>query len=150
MKLLFRFCVFFVLAVWFILIFAEWLVPLNEHFLFIIPLLKKTFSLVCHQQEQKLIISGIYHSLVCSRCAGIYFGLLFTSGISLFIQVKNSPDIKFLSYALVPMLADIFCYSVGIYTYSRIIAFITGLFLGSTGFLYFYSAINQYIKEKRI
>ena len=150
MKHPFKIFVFLILLIWLLLIFIEWFVPIYQPLLIFIPFLQKTFSLVCHQQEYKLIVHDPFHTLVCSRCAGIYTGLLLMSSASIVFKFRENLDAKFLFYAFIPMLLDICCYSAGLYNYSRSIAFVTGVLLGSTGFLYFYSAINQYLKEKRV
>ena len=47
------------------------------------------------------------------------------------------------------MFVDVILYSTGIYTYSKTIAFSTGILLGSVGFLYIHEGILNLIKEKK-
>lgn len=150
MKLRIKLIISLILLIWCILIFAEWLVPISEKIIIFIPFIKKTFSLVCHQQDYKLITQNVFHSMVCSRCTGIYIGALITSFGSFFFAMNKRFGNRLFYFALLPMLIDIACYSLNVYEYSKQVAFATGLLLGSTGFLYFYSAINQFLLENRV
>ena len=105
------------------------------------------YSLVCHQETNKLIIIGDIQSLTCARCTGIYFGFLFLSVLNIFIGFEKSPKIKFFLLFSVPMLLDVLFYSTGVYHYSKSIAFISGFLFGSTGFLYFYNGIKTLFNE---
>jgi len=138
------------IALWCIGFFFEWLIPLNEKLLTLLPFLHQTYSLVCHQEKVKLIASHGFESLVCSRCAGIYIGLLAGSLVSIFKLPHKNPDIKVLLVCVFIMLLDITAYSIGIYHYSKLIAFITGFLLGSVAFSYFYSGlIHLFIEIKK-
>jgi uncharacterized membrane protein len=128
-------------------IFSEWLLPVFNNVLLAIPFLQKTYSLVCHQFNERSISSGNFETLVCARCVGIYLGLLLSSFVFLFRTQKETPDIKYLFIMAIPLLADVILHSFNVYNYSRTIAFCTGLLLGSTGFLYLYGALNNLINE---
>ena len=53
--------VFNLLAViWFLVIFVEWAVPQIEELIYINLIADKAYSMVCHQDQDKLISSGIY------------------------------------------------------------------------------------------
>ncbi|MDP3582972.1 MAG: DUF2085 domain-containing protein [Ignavibacteria bacterium] len=147
MRLAIRFLIVFVISIWLLGIFSEWLIPVFPNIAVAIPFLQKSYSLVCHQQPQKLLGDSVYHSLVCSRCAGIYLGLYFASIISLFYAIKKEPELKILVIAVIPMIADVTLYSLGFYNYSKTLALLTGVLLGSVGFLYFYSALKKLIQE---
>jgi uncharacterized membrane protein len=142
-----RITISILIALWCIGFFFEWLIPLNEKLLTLLPFLHQTYSLVCHQEKVKLIASQGFESLVCSRCAGIYIGFLAGSLVSLFKPLHNNPDIKVLSVCFIIMLLDIAAYSVGIYHYSKLIAFITGFLLGSVAFSYFYIGLIHLFTE---
>jgi len=135
------------MAIWCVGFFFEWLIPLNEKLLTLLPFLHQTYSLICHQQKVKLITHNGFESLVCSRCAGIYIGLLAGSIFSLFKIPHRNPKIKVLAMCIAIMLLDIAAYSVGIYQYSKLIAFITGFLLGSVAFSYFYNGLIQLFNE---
>lgn len=147
MNFLIRLIILLTLSLWLFGIFIEWFIPLVPHFFLLFPFLEKSYSLVCHQQQSKLLGETIYHSLVCSRCAGIYVGLFISSLASLIIKNYKEPSQKLIIFAAIPMLADVFLYSIGTYNYSKYLAFITGLLLGSVVFLYFYSAMKKLIQE---
>ena len=147
MSLSIRVIIFFLLAVWCIGFFFEWLIPLNEKLLTLLPFLHQTYSLICHQEKVKLITSHGFESLVCSRCAGIYIGLLTGSLLSIFRKPLKNPSIKILLICTALMLLDITAYSTGIYHYSKLIAFITGFLLGSAAFSYFYNGLIQLLIE---
>jgi uncharacterized membrane protein len=135
------------MAVWCIGFFFEWLIPLNEKLLALLPFLHQTYSLICHQQKVKLITFHGFESLVCSRCAGIYIGLFAGSLLAIFRLPQKNPNIKVLSVCILIMLLDIAAYSIGIYHYSKLIAFITGFLLGSIAFSYFYNGVIQLFTE---
>jgi uncharacterized membrane protein len=147
MSLSIRVIISLLLAVWCIGFFFEWLIPLNEKLLTLLPFLHQTYSLICHQEKVKLITSHGFESLVCSRCAGIYIGLLTGSLLSIFRKPPKNPSIKILLICTALMLLDITAYSTGIYHYSKLIAFITGFLLGSAAFSYFYNGLIQLFTE---
>ena len=138
---------FVLILIWCLGIFSEWLVPLNQKIVFAIPWLTNLYSLVCHQLPDRLIRSGNLASMVCARCVGIYVGLLTSSFILIFIGRQINPKTKYLYLASIPLLTDVLFHSINIYQYSKTIAFCTGFLLGSTGFLYLYSALNQFFLE---
>jgi uncharacterized membrane protein len=128
-------------------IFTEWLTNLDGHFLYLLPFLKKTYSLVCHQEKLKLMTCGSAETLTCARCTGIYLGLLFVSFVFLFFVPEIKLKIKYLFIAALPMLTDVALSSLKIYQYSKSMAFITGFLLGSAGFLYLCSGLNNLLSE---
>jgi len=135
------------LLIWGIGIFSEHLAKVYNNLLIIYPFIKKGYSLVCHQEESKLIYFNGLTTLLCARCTGIYLGLLTASFINIFIAIKKLPDIKFLFLFSAPMLTDVILYSIGLYNYSKVIAFATGLLFGSVGFLYFYGGVKDLLNE---
>ena len=147
MERLLKLFLFLLILIWCLGIFSEWLIPLNQKIVFVIPWLNNLYSLVCHQMPDRLIRSGNYTTMVCARCSGIYIGLLVSSFILIFIKSKLNPKAKYLYFAAIPLLADVIFHSINIYRYSKTIAFCTGFLLGSTGFLYLYSALNQFFSE---
>jgi len=109
----------------------------------LLPFLKITYSHVCHQIPQKCMSVNGFELLVCSRCFGIYTGILLASVISLFhfLQIKQKTKLFFLSAA--PMLIDVICTTTGIYGYNKIFAFITGVIFGSIVFAYILNIIFE-------
>jgi uncharacterized membrane protein len=128
-------------------IFIEWAVPYIEELMYLNLIVDRAYSLVCHQDNEKLISSGIYSSKVCSRCAGIYSGAVISMVILLFIKIKKSVSIKYLLISAIPLLLDILFYNMGIYSYSTLIAYSTGILFGSTGFFYITAGIDKIIDE---
>lgn len=147
MRLIYRILLFLLLAFWTAGVFYNLLIILNDQFILFYPIIKKSYSLVCHQQHEKLFkIFGV-ETLVCSRCTGIYLGMLITSFVSIFLPIKKEHKIKLLLFFSLPMFADVFLTSLGIYEYNHNLALATGLFFGSAGFLYFYSAVKNLLTE---
>lgn len=112
-----------------------------------IPFVKTSYSLVCHQNPDKLIFFSCGFSFTCSRCTGIYFGALL---ISLFLVIRPLdflPDKKLLILFSAPMIMDVIFTSFHLYSYSKLIAFITGLLFGSILFFYFYKGLNLLLTE---
>lgn len=147
MKRSYSLVLFFLLLFWCLGIFSEWLIKIDEHFVFALPFLQKTYSLVCHQEKNKLLFFDGVGTLVCARCTGIYLGLLVSSLLVLFKLPKIKFRINILLAATLPMIIDVLLGSLKIYTYSKLLAFSTGLFLGSIGFFYLYAGLNNLILE---
>lgn len=143
----YRLALFFLLMIWCAGIFIEWLVNLDGHLLILLPFLRKTYSLVCHQEKLKLISYGTAETLTCARCTGIYVGLFIVSFAFLFYAPNLKLKIKYLFIAALPMLFDVALSTFKFYQYSRTIAFVTGYLLGSTGFLYLCNGLNNLIDE---
>ncbi|MBK8945667.1 MAG: DUF2085 domain-containing protein [Ignavibacteriae bacterium] len=107
---------------------------------YIFPFLKYNYTIVCHTQSEKLINYFGYHTLVCARCSGIYFGSLFSIILILF-RIEKSVSTKQLFIFSIPLFLDVIFTSFGIYSYIHLISFITGLLLGSVGFSYIHKQI---------
>ena len=112
--------------------------------------LDKIYSIVCHQDASKSFFIFGNKLEVCARCTGIYTGGLICSIIALFIPRLRVLSRKWLMYCLIPMAADVFLYSIGIYGYSKWIAFTTGVILGSVSILYIFTGINDYFLEFKL
>lgn len=147
MKRSYSLILFFLFLIWFLGIFIEWFIKIDQHFVFALPYLQKTYSLVCHQEKNKLLLFGGIETLTCARCTGIYLGLLVSSLLVLFRLPKWKLNINILLIAAAPMIADVLLTSLNIYAYSKLIAFFTGLLLGSFGFFYLYAGFNNLILE---
>ena len=100
-------------------------------FLIAKPFLNQVYATVCHQSPEKIISIGGENIFVCSRCAGIYLGLLLTSIISFFIIPKNK-NFNFLLLTFALLLLDVTFSNFKIYNYSKVIALLTGLLLSLT------------------
>ena len=138
---------FILILIWFLGIFIEWFIKIDQHFVFALPYLQKTYSLVCHHEKNKLLLFGGIETLTCARCTGIYLGLLLSSFLVLIKLPKWKLHINILFIAAAPMITDVLLTSFNIYAYSKSIAFSTGLLLGSIGFFYLYAGLNNLILE---
>lgn len=147
MRLSIKLAIALLVLIWCLGIFFEWIIPFYNELALALPFLRKTYSLVCHQIKTKLITDGTYETLVCARCSGIYLGSLISSIALIFFNFKRRLGIRPLLIFSAPMLLDVFLYSINVYTYSKVIAFSTGLLFGSTGFLYLYNGLRQLFAE---
>jgi uncharacterized membrane protein len=142
-----RVSLFLLITIWLFGIFIEFFIPFQKALAYLFPILENIYSTVCHQKPEKLIEISGHHTLVCARCTGIYLGGFISSFILLFIAKINLKDGKLIIAASIPMLIDVLLYSSGLYEYSKTIAFITGLLLGSVGIAYIYNGL-QILVEK--
>lgn len=147
MSLKFRIVIFVLLTLWLFGIFYEWFIPVDHYLNITYPIIKRTYSLVCHQDSHKLIEFNNRKTLVCSRCTGIYIGTFLISLVFLFKVHFTLPSLKIFISVILITLFDVLSTTFGLYHYTKIIAFTTGLFLGSIAFLYFYFGMKQFIDE---
>lgn len=144
----YKFSFFILISIWVILIFAE---PISSKFhemLYALPFTQIIFSNVCHQNPDKLIETGYYHTLVCARCTGIYLGAWFSALIILILTKIKEFEVKYLIISLIPVVADVFFVKIGLYNYNKTTAFISGTILGSSVFYYFYKVISSQYSGK--
>lgn len=139
---------FFLVTIWSIGIFWEFLSYTFPNLIFYLPFLKYNYSIVCHTEQEKLLHLGSFKTLTCSRCTGIYLGGYLSSAILLF-GFKKLISTKTLFLFSVPMFSDVILYSLGIYSYSKYLALITGLLLGSVGFIYIHNSIIELFDKQR-
>lgn len=112
---------------------------LNSFYLY----LNQLYSTMCHQSYLKSFHFDAKFLLVCARCSGIYFGVLTSSFVLLFIKSQFSISTRLLILFSLPMLADVAFYSVGIYDYNKFTAAVTGILFGSAVFIYILSAVEN-------
>jgi uncharacterized membrane protein len=108
-------------------------------------LLSYNYSIVCHQSESSEINFGGTHFLVCARCAGIYLGALLVAIIMLFNLLKLNLSLVPLILFSAPLVIDAFAVRLNIYSYSKTIAFITGLLCGAIALFYILDTIENSI-----
>ncbi len=138
----------FLIGIWIAGIFYGFFADSFPSLLPFFPLVKKSYSLVCHQNPVKTFEFFDFHLLLCARCTGIYLGAFFSSMLFLFlkrISIKN----RILIFAALPMFFDIAAYNLNFYSYSKIFAFLTGVLLGSVGFLYISGALIELFDFKK-
>ncbi len=133
---------FSLIALWLAGIFIEFIIPYFNTLSYVYPFVNRLYSTVCHQQINKLLEFNGHHSLVCSRCSGIYIGGFFSSFILLFIPTLKIRNGKLILLAALPMLVDVVLYSSGFYEYSKTVALITGVLFGFVGIVYIYYGLQ--------
>ncbi|MBK7103919.1 MAG: DUF2085 domain-containing protein [Ignavibacteriae bacterium] len=139
---------FFIIFIWCLGILAEFLLNLFPSLFYIFPFLKYNYSIVCHTQSEKLFTYFGYHTLVCSRCTGIYFGSLI-SIILIIFGFEKSISTKQLLIFSIPLFLDVIFTTLNAYPYIHLLSLVTGLLLGSIGFSYIHKLIlNLLIKQK--
>ncbi len=148
-RFLIRSSFFFASLIWFIAIISPCIDSYFAHINY--PLLKIIYSRVCHQAPGKSFICADTHFLVCARCTGIYCSVLITSFLILFINKNFVFKTSYLIILSVPMLLDVILYSIGVYEYNKLVAFITGILFGSAVFIYILSGIeNSFYQKSKI
>ncbi|MGK9367573.1 DUF2085 domain-containing protein [Melioribacter sp. Ez-97] len=143
MKFVYRIILFLSLSFWFLLILSEFWIYNLPDYLYLLPFIKKAFSVVCHQNPERSIFIDGHSLLVCSRCAGIYAGALLSALAAIFygkIFLKSNMPLYLLS---IPLAIDWLLVILGVKEYSKITAAFTGFLFGSIIFLYFYSSLNN-------
>ena len=106
-------------------------------------LLGYNYSIVCHQSESSEINFGGAHLLVCARCAGIYLGALIISLIMSFNFLKLKLSLIPLIIFSSPLVIDALAVRLNIYSYSKTVAFITGLLCGVIVLIYILDTIEK-------
>ncbi|MEO8399059.1 MAG: DUF2085 domain-containing protein [Ignavibacteriaceae bacterium] len=143
-KIFLRVLFSFLLVIW-ILGFASLSIFQSSFAVIISPFLKKIYAAVCHQIDYKTINFFGQKLFVCSRCTGIYFGAFLSSFYLIFDSRKIGLKNSFLLAASILIIMDVVFYSIGLYEYSKSIAFITGLFFGSIVFVYILIIIEKFL-----
>ena len=121
-----------VVLVWVLLILAAPLAKANGVVAISSPLYQ-FFGYICHQiSARSLHIEGEQFG-VCSRCFGVYFGLLF--GFAIYPLWRNIDEIEppprfWLFLSLIPISVDWSLTIFGIWENTHLSRFITGLILG--------------------
>ncbi len=147
MSLKAKFVISFAILFWIFGIFIEFIIPYFNQLSFVYPFLSRIYSTVCHQQAEKLIVFDNHSTLVCARCSGIYIGGFISSFILLFVSKLKLKNGKLMLFASFPVLIDVFLYSIGVYNYSKIIAFGSGFIFGLVGIVYIYNGFQILIEK---
>lgn len=112
------------------------------HFLF-----SRTYSRICHQDIEKCISVGGESMLVCARCAGIYIGAFLATILNVFTRIPIL-TLKLIIIFSLPLILDVSFTFSGLYSYSQLIAFITGLSFGSAITFVILAEVKQLISKK--
>ena len=91
------------------------------------------FSFICHQIPERSFHLAGEQFAVCSRCFGVYFGLLF--GFAIYLLWRNIGDIEPLSkfwlfLSLIPISIDWSLTFFGIWENTHLSRFLTGMIVG--------------------
>ena len=143
---------FVILLIWLILIYFSFLTILFPFLSFLQPIIYKMFSLVCHQEKDKVFTYLGMSTNVCFRCLGLYWGAFISSFFIFFFSKLYLHARKVLFFiALILLAIDVFLVNLGVYKYNIYTSFLTGIFLGFICFLYLYKSIfEQFSQEKNI
>ena len=101
-------------------------------FLIAKPFLNQVYSTVCHQANEKTMSVYGENLFVCSRCAGIYLGIFIIGLLSFTIKKKIKNSFYFFLVSSLILLSDVSFTTFEVYHYSKLVALLTGLLLGST------------------
>jgi len=110
-------------------------------------LLSRVYSKVCHQESIKCISIGNASIMVCSRCAGIYFGA-FSAGLLSLLLIVPSISRRVLILSAIPLAIDVFFTFTGVYNYSQGLAFATGLVFGGVVYLFLLNELENLFSKK--
>jgi len=110
-------------------------------------LLSRVYSKICHQEYVKCISIGNASMMVCSRCAGIYFGA-FSAGLLSLLLIVPSISRRVLILSAIPLGMDVLFVFSGVYTYSQGIAFATGLVFGGVVYLFLLNELENLFSKK--
>ena len=139
---------FFVILAWCLGFLWEFVIHIFPNSIYALPFFFFFYSIVCHTQPEKLFTIFNYSTLVCSRCAGIYFGGLVSIIIILFGYKKNIST-KILLISSIPLFIDVIFTTFRVYNYSQYFSLVTGMLLGSLGFFYIHkSFVLLFTKNK--
>jgi uncharacterized membrane protein len=108
------------------------------------------FSYICHQiPERSLHIDG-HPMAVCSRCFGVYFGLL--AGIVAYPLIRPIDEIEpvariWLFLSLIPITVDWSLTIFGIWENTHVSRFVTGMILGVSCAIFIVPALVEVVRN---
>ena len=110
----------------------------------------KFFSFICHQLSDRTFHLGEHPMAVCSRCFGVYFGLLL--GLLIYPLWRKIDDIeplprKWLILSIIPMGIDVSLKTLDIWENTFATRFITGLILGVACATYIIPAVVEIFRN---
>lgn len=108
------------------------------------------FSNICHQMTERSFHLGEHQLAVCSRCFGVYFGLL--AGLLIYPLWRRLENIeplprKWLLLSIVPMGIDWSMTVFGFWENTHATRFVTGLILGVTCATYILPAVVEIFRN---
>jgi hypothetical protein len=130
----------FLLLLWCVGSVYPYLVSNNINHL-VSTFLNHSYSLVCHQADQKLISLNGSSTYLCARCTGIYVGALFMAVSLLMINIRTNISLKPLITASSIILLDVIFINANLYIYSSWIAFTSGFLFGTVIYIYVFDVL---------
>ncbi|HEY8560943.1 MAG TPA: DUF2085 domain-containing protein [Pyrinomonadaceae bacterium] len=112
----------------------------------------KFFGFICHQMEWRSFHIADHQFAVCSRCFGVYFGLL--AGFLIYPFFRKIDEIEplpriWLFLAMVPIGVDWSLGVFGIWENTHLSRFVTGLILGAACAIYIVPALVEIFRLLR-
>ncbi len=109
----------------------------------------KFFSFLCHQQSSRSFHIENHAFAVCSRCFGIYFGLL--TGFIVYLFIRKIEEIEpiqrfWLFLALIPMGIDWGLTAFDIWENTHLSRFLSGMILGATCAIFIVPALVEIVR----
>lgn len=109
----------------------------------------KFFGFLCHQQPSRSFHIEDHAFAVCSRCFGIYFGLL--TGFIVYLLTRKIEEIEpiprfWLFLSLIPMGIDWSLTAFDIWENTHFSRFLTGLILGVTCAIFIVPALVEIVR----
>lgn len=108
------------------------------------------FSYICHQISDRSIHIDGHQMAVCSRCFGVYFGLV--AGILVYPLWRSIDEIEpiprfWLFLSLIPISVDWSLTIFGIWENTHLSRFVTGMILGATCATYIVPALVEVVRN---
>lgn len=108
------------------------------------------FSYICHQMPDRSIHLAGHQLAVCTRCSGVYFGLL--AGILIYPLFRPIDEIEpiprfWLFLSLIPITIDWSLTVFGIWENTHISRFVTGFILGVACAVFIIPALVEVIRN---
>ena len=142
------------LVVVFLWVFAIVLAPLAQAQGFESPAaaIYKFFGYICHQMGWRSFYIADHQFAVCSRCFGVYFGLL--AGFLIYPFFRRVDEIEplpriWLFLAMIPIGIDWSLGAFGIWENTHLSRFVTGLILGAACAIYIVPALVEIFRLLR-
>lgn len=141
-----------VISVWFALIVAAPLLRVENMDAFSAPLYR-FFGHVCHQMPARSLWLAGQQLAVCSRCFGVYFGLL--AGFILYPLWRRTEEIEplpriWLFLSLIPIGVDWSLTVFGIWENTHASRFVTGTILGFACAVYIVPALVEIVRNSSV
>jgi uncharacterized membrane protein len=110
----------------------------------------KFFGYICHQMDARSFHLGNHQFAVCTRCFGVYFGLLF--GFLSYPFFRRIDDVEplprfWLFLAMIPIGVDWSLGAFDIWENTSLSRFLTGLILGAACAIYIVPALVEIFRH---